>query len=103
MRAETSHILAKGLTSGDVPTADRSYVAALVAARTGISQAEADKRVDDAFAQVKAADAKARQAADAARKAAAKASIFTALAMLIGAFIACVAAVLGGHRRDEHR
>jgi hypothetical protein len=103
VRAESSRILAKGLTSGDVPTADRSYVAALVAARTGISQAEADKRVDDAFAQVKAADAKARQVADAARKAAAKASIFTALAMLIGAFIACVAAVLGGHRRDEHR
>lgn len=101
-RAETSHILAKGLTTGDVPTADRSYVAALVAARTGISQPEAEKRVDDAIAQVKAAETKARETADAARKAAAEASIFTALSMLIGAFIACAAAVLGGHRRDQH-
>jgi hypothetical protein len=101
-RAETSRILARGLSTGDIPTADRSYIAALIAARTGISQPEADKRVDDAFAHVKAADAKARETADAARKAVAKASIYTALSMLIGAFIACVAAVLGGHRRDEH-
>lgn len=40
--------------------------------------------------------------ADAARKAAASFSIFTALSMLVGAFIACVAAALGGQRRDEH-
>jgi hypothetical protein len=45
---------------------------------------------------------KARQAADAARKATAEASIFTALSMLVGAFIACIAAALGGQRRDLH-
>jgi hypothetical protein len=39
---------------------------------------------------------------DAARKAAAAASIFTALSLVIGAFIACVAAALGGRQRDEH-
>lgn len=44
----------------------------------------------------------AREAADAARKAAAAFSFFTALSMLIGAFIACVAAALGGQQRDEH-
>ncbi|HEY4212973.1 MAG TPA: hypothetical protein VGM84_15945 [Steroidobacteraceae bacterium] len=42
------------------------------------------------------------QAAEVARKAAAAASIFTALSMVVGAFIASVAAALGGSQRDEH-
>jgi hypothetical protein len=37
-----------------------------------------------------------------ADKAAAHAAIFTALAMLVGAFIASVSAALGGRQRDEH-
>ena len=101
-RAEAARILANGVASGDVPTTDRAYLAELVAARTGISAEDAQKRVDAAIAQAKAADVKARQAADAARKAAAETSIFTALSMLVGAFIACIAAALGGQRRDLH-
>jgi hypothetical protein len=101
-RAETTRILARSLTSGDVPAADRAYLAQLVAARTGISDTEAQKRVDDTIAQVQADETKARQAADAARKASAAASIFTALSMVIGAFIACAAAALGGQLRDLH-
>jgi hypothetical protein len=101
-RAEATRILANGIASGDVPAADRTYLAQLVAARTGVAQPEAQKRVDDTIAQVKATEVKARQAADAARKAAATASIFTALSLVIGAFIASVAAALGGRRRDEH-
>jgi hypothetical protein len=101
-RAEAARILANGISSGDVPTTDRAYLAELVAARTGTSAEDAQKRVDAAIAQAKAADLKARQAADAARKAAAETSIFTALSMLVGAFIACIAAALGGQRRDLH-
>jgi hypothetical protein len=44
----------------------------------------------------------AAQAADAARKAASAFSIFTALSMVVGAFVASVAAALGGQQRDEH-
>lgn len=101
-RAETTRILARSLTSGDVPAADRAYLAQLVAARTGISDTDAQKRVDDTIAQVQADETKARQAADAVRKASAAASIFTALSMVIGAFIACAAAALGGQLRDLH-
>lgn len=101
-RAETTRIVATGLTTGGIPDADRSYLAELVAARTGISQVDAQKRVDDLIAQSKAAEARARQAVDAARKTSAAASIFTALSMLIGAFIACASAALGGQQRDEH-
>jgi len=101
-RAEAARILANGVAAGDVPSADRTYLAELVSARTGISMEEAQKRVDNAIGQAKAAGIKARQAADAARKAAAQASIYTALSMLVGAFIACIAAALGGQRRDLH-
>jgi hypothetical protein len=39
---------------------------------------------------------------DLARKAAAETSIYLALSLLVGAFIASVAAALGGHQRDLH-
>ena len=101
VRAETGRILAAGLKNGDVSPADRTYLAQLVAARTKLSQPEAEKRVDDVIAQAKNAELKARQAADQARKAGAYVSLFTALAMVIGAFIAAVAGGLGGSHRDE--
>lgn len=101
-RAEAGRILANGLRNGDIPAADRTYLTQLVASRAGISQDEAQKRVDSAIAQAKEAEVKARQAADAARKAAATFSIFAAVSMLIGAFIASVAAAYGGNLRDEY-
>ncbi len=81
---------------------DRAYLAQLVQAQTGVSPAEAQKRVDDFVTATTNAENKARAAVDAARKAAAEASIFTALALLVGAFIASVSAALGGRLRDEH-
>jgi hypothetical protein len=100
-KAEAARILTRGATQGDIPTGDRTYLAELVAQRSGISQEDAQRRVDAAITEAKAAELKVRQAADTARKAAAEASIFTALSMLIGAFIACIAAALGGRQRDE--
>lgn len=101
-RAEATRILARSLSAGDISAEDRAYLAQLIAARAGIPPEEAEKRLDQGIAQIKAADVKARQAADIARKAAAMASIYTALSLLIGAFIASVAAALGGRQRDEH-
>jgi FlaG/FlaF family flagellin (archaellin) len=100
--AQATRILANGIRNGDVPPADRTYLAQLVSAKTGISQADAQKRVDDTIASTKEAETKARQAADAARKATATFAIFTALSLMIGAFVACVAAAYGGNIRDEY-
>ncbi len=100
--AQASRILASGLTSGDVPAGDKAYLAQLVASQTGIAPADAQKRVDDVIARAKAAEVKAKQAADTARKAAAEFAIFTALSLVIGAFIASAAAAYGGSLRDEH-
>ena len=101
VRAEATRILATGIKNGDIPADDKTYLAQLVAARTGISQADAQKRVDDVITKVKAAETKARQIADATRKAGAYLSIYTGVTMLIGAFIAAAAAALGGSHRDE--
>jgi Flp pilus assembly protein TadB len=99
---EAVHIAAKAASASDVSEEDRSYLASLVAARTGITLDDAQKRVDAFVAHVKEVAARAKAAADEARKAAAQAAIYTALAMLMGAFIASVAAAIGGRLRDEH-
>jgi hypothetical protein len=99
---EATRILARGMGNGGVSDTDKAYLVDQVAARTGLSHDDAAKRVDDVLAQEKAAETKARQVADAARKSASAVSIFTALSMLIGAFIACCAAAYGGSLRDEH-
>ena len=95
VRDEAVRIFTRGIAKAPMPVADRDYLAFLVSVRTGLSPVDARARVD---ATVSASE----RAADDARKAASAASIFTALAMLIGAFIASVAAVLGGQQRDEH-
>jgi hypothetical protein len=102
VRAETTRIFARALSNGDMPAADRDYLTNVVAERTGLSHDDAQKRVDDVIAQEKAAETKIRQAADTARKSASAFAIFTAISMLIGAFIASAAAAYGGSLRDEH-
>lgn len=98
--AEAGRILATDLQKGDVPAADRTYLGQLIAAKTGLAQADAEKRVDQVVTQLKDTEAKARQVADAARKTAASVSIILALSLLVGAFISSTAAALGGHNRD---
>jgi hypothetical protein len=101
-RTEAVQIIRNAVTSGRIPDADRAYLADQIASRTGISQAEAQSRVDNAVAAVTDAQNKLKAEADSARKAASEASIYLALSMLIGAFIASVSAALGGRLRDEH-
>jgi hypothetical protein len=98
---EVMTILGNALTTGQLPAQDRDYLAQLVAARTSLTVDEARTRVDQAFTKAREAAQQAREAADAARKAAAMLALFTALSMLIGAFVASAAAAYGGHLRDD--
>jgi putative Ca2+/H+ antiporter (TMEM165/GDT1 family) len=93
-RTEAGLILARGIQEKDMPPADRTYLAQLVSARTGLSQTDAQARVSEVFDQ-------ARQSADNARKAAAHSLYWTFLALLIGAFCASFAATIGGKQRDR--
>jgi hypothetical protein len=77
----------------DLSATDRTYVAKVVSARTGLSQADADKRVNDVATQVKAD-------LDKARKAAMQIAIWLTLSLFIGAFSASLAATEGGGLRD---
>jgi hypothetical protein len=78
---------------GDLNPADRAYVAKIVAARTGLSQADAEKRVTDVSNRVKAD-------LDAARKTAMQLAIWLTLSLFVGAFSAAAAAMEGGGLRD---
>ena len=101
-KPEVARIIANAAATGSVPDDDRTYLAQLVASRTGVTLQDAQKRVDVFVSDVTDVEAKAKAAADAARKAAAQASIYLALSLLVGAFIASVSAALGGRLRDEH-
>jgi hypothetical protein len=101
-RTETANIAANAFANGSISAADRAYLTEQVSARTGASQADAQGRVDNFVVAVTEAQAKLKAEADSARKAAAEASIYLALSLLIGAFIASVSAALGGRIRDEH-
>ena len=102
LRPQVTAILANAAVAGEMPAADRAYLTQLVAARTGMSQVDAQQRVSQFAARMEELQVKAKAAADAARQAAADLSIYMALSLLIGAFIACVSAALGGRLRDEH-
>ena len=104
MGAEAGRIFASGLEAGALPPEDSKYLGQQVAQRTGLSQAEAEKRVNDAFARMKAkADqvkADAKEAADKARKASAYAALWLFISLLAGAFVASLVATFGGRQRD---
>lgn len=93
-RSEVELIVAYSLRNGSMLPADRSYLAQLVASRTGMSQPDAEGRVDQVYAQ-------AQQAADSTRKAMAHAMYWTFVALLIGAFCASFGATIGGRQRDS--
>jgi hypothetical protein len=95
VRLFTNYIL-----SGDIGADDKIFLVHDVQARSGLSEQDATTRVDALIAKVDIAKAKAKEAADKARKTAALFSIFTFLSFLVGAFAACLAAILGGRRRD---
>ena len=78
---------------GDMKANDREYVAKVVAARTGVSQAEADKRVNDVITQTKAD-------LDAVRKATAQLAFWLVASLLVGAFCASLAATECGQLRN---
>ena len=99
--SQASRILIAGAAAGEVSADDKTYLSQLVAARTGLSEADAKTRVDAILAKVQDAKVKAKQAADTARKGSATFALLGALSLVIGAFIASAAAALGGRQRDD--
>ncbi|WP_018183902.1 hypothetical protein [Kaistia granuli] len=101
VRSEVTRILIQDTAAGEFPADDKAYLAQTIASRTGIPQADAEKRVNDVLAQIEALKVKAKEAADTARKAALTMSLLTVVSLLVGAFIAAVAAAYAGRLRDD--
>jgi hypothetical protein len=95
-RSEINRILMADLASGKISGDDRSYLAQLIAKRTGLAQADAERRVDQVYTQ-------AKQAIEQARAAAAHSALWMFVALLLGAFVAAVSAIAGGRQRDHAR
>jgi hypothetical protein len=93
-RAELVQLFTNSFRNGsELNPADRTYVAKVVSARTGLSQADAEKRVAEVTAQVKSG-------LDQARKNAMQLAIWLTLSLFIGALSASLDATEGGGLRD---
>lgn len=104
-RGTVTRIFVRALSNdGQLAAEDRTYLAQLVAQRTNLTQADAERRVDEVYARTQkaVADAKlaAQQAAETAAKVAAWTTLWMFVALLLGAFFASLAATFGGRRRD---
>jgi hypothetical protein len=93
-RGELNRLFVSSFRNGaELKPADRDYVSKVVAARTGLSQADADKRVNEVVTQ-------AKTDIDATRKATAQLAFWLTASLLVGAFCASLAATEGGGLRD---
>jgi hypothetical protein len=93
-RGEMVRLFTSSFHNGnDLSPADRGYVAKVVSAHTGLSQADAEKRVNDVVTQ-------AKTDLDEARKTAMQTAIWLTLSLFIGAFSASLAATEGGGLRE---
>jgi hypothetical protein len=102
--AEVARIFMNSINTGALPAEDVRYLGQMVAQRTGLAQADAEKRVNDIYTraqtQWREAQTSAKQAADAARKASSYGALWLFVSLLIGAFVASLAATFGGRQRD---
>lgn len=101
---EITRIFAQALRTGALPQEDSRYIGRLIAQRTDLSQQQAEQRVSRGFEKVqttlKGAEAAAREVTEEAREMSAYISLWTFVALLIGAFTAGLMAVFGGRQRD---
>jgi hypothetical protein len=93
-RAEAARILLQASGHSGIPGEDRTYLIRLVASRTGLSPADAERRVDTAIAS-------ARTNIRRARRATVILAFMAGAAALLGAAVAWFAAGLGGQHRDQ--
>ena len=99
-RAELGRIITVSLARGELDAGDRDYAARVIAARSGMTEAEAQERVQQVMTRAEqmrqqAVDS-AREIADDARQAAAAFALWAFAALLMGAFAAAYMAMVGG-------
>jgi hypothetical protein len=91
---EIGRVLAQSALGARLSPDDRTYIASIVAARAGVPQSEAERRVDHLVAE-------ARLAAEKARKFGIVAAFVVAATMVVSAMAAWWSAQWGGSHRDQ--
>lgn len=104
LRSELARILDNAAAGAALPADERQYLARVISRRAGLEPSDAERRVDDVYARMAKArgdaEVAAKAAADKARKAGALSALWMFFALLLGAFIAALAATFGGKQRD---
>lgn len=101
VRPELNRIFSLGIRDQSISARDRDYLIQIVSQRTGLSQEDSQKRVNEAIAEAQRLEVQAREAADKARKAGILAAFLTAASLLASMLAAVASASLGGRHRDE--
>lgn len=103
--SDVMSIFMNSMGDSTLPPSDIKYVGQLVSQQTGLSQPDAEKRVEQTFASMQQKKASAmtiaKTTADKARKVAANTSLWFFVLLLVGAFSASLAATWGGNSRDN--
>lgn len=101
---EVTGIFINSIGSDSLPPDDLRYIAQLVSQNTGLTQTEAEQRVQSIYAKIQSqleeAKNTAKEAADTARKTTSYVTLWTFISLLIGAFVASLSATFGGRQRD---
>jgi hypothetical protein len=92
--AQIGRILAKNVAARSFDESDKAYVVREISARTGLAEADAQKRLDDTLATL-------RTQAETARRYAVLFAFLTAASLLVSGLAAWWAATAGGKHRDE--
>lgn len=100
-REAASRVMATRITDGRLPDDDRAYLTRIVMDNTGLGEAEAAARVDQAVAGLQQARATAQDVAERARRFGILVTFLTAASLAIGAAACWWAAILGGQHRDQ--
>lgn len=103
LRAEAGRIFTTSIGNSAISQRDYDYLTQVVAARTGLPPADAQKRVQSAVTEARDLEVKAREQADKARKSALITAFMAAASLLISLVAATTAAAAGGRHRDENR
>lgn len=103
---EIGDLVRARLVNGEWPEGSRERLNALVAKSAGISEQEADQRINEAEAQINQAlseaEQKAREVADATAHATAMGAFWAFAALLLGALMAAVGAIVGTRHVNEY-
>lgn len=101
-RSQIATILQYSIVDGEVPAADRAYMAQIVASETDLAEPEAQAQVDTAIAEFQDARQAMIDAGEQARIASLIGAFVIAATLMASAAAAYFAATFGGQHRDQN-